>query len=550
MKRVLCLYRVSTKGQVDRITDDIPMQRRECLDFISRMEGWVFYDERVEKGVSGYKVSAENRDAILDIRALAEKKKFDVLLVFMFDRLGRREDETPFLVEWFVEHGIEVWSTREGQQKIESRSDKLINYIRFWQAGGESEKTSMRVKAAHKQMTADGLWRGGNAPYGYKLVLNGRIGKKNRQLYDLQIDEVQGPIVKEVFELIVNQGFGTLRAANYLNEKYPDPGKVWTPQTIRNMIRNPMYTGRFHMNDTLSEPVESLRIISDDTAQFAQYALQSHIPRKYYEHRQAENEAMPEDVPTKTSVYGASLLSGLLYCAHCGCRLVGTYCTKQRKNGAYHRPIYRCYNGSVKAKKCDGQSVYSAAKIEAAVLEVVHRYFKNTARTMDSVWHEQVKLQLRSKNAVQLRLAKAELEKLHQQDARLRQEVMRSLMGESAFDAGMLKEMLERNKADITEAEEHLEALEAEKDAEASRLKYLSSQYQLIRDWAAEFDSADNDTKKMILARLIEKITVDRHYHLNITFYVAEDAFRECIAAEEPLIHIDEAERCITAIAV
>ena len=83
MKRVLCLYRVSTKGQVDQNTDDIPMQRRECLAFIDRMEDWVFFDERVEKGVSGYKVSAENRDAILDIRALDEKKKLDVLLVIM-----------------------------------------------------------------------------------------------------------------------------------------------------------------------------------------------------------------------------------------------------------------------------------------------------------------------------------------------------------------------------------------------------------------------------------------------------------------------------------
>lgn len=263
MKRVLCLYRVSTKGQVDKITDDIPMQRRECLDFIAKQEDWVFFDERVEKGVSGYKLSLNDRDAILDIRALAEKKKFDVLLVFMFDRLGRREDETPFLVEWFIQHGIEVWSTREGQQKIENRSDKLINYIRFWQAGGESEKTSNRVKAAHTQMTADGLWRGGNPAYGYKLVLNGRVGKKNRQLYDLEIDEVQGPIVQEMFRLIVEEGYGTLRAANYLNEKYPDPKKIWTAQTIRGMIRNPMYTGRFHMNDTLSEPNDDLRLISD-----------------------------------------------------------------------------------------------------------------------------------------------------------------------------------------------------------------------------------------------------------------------------------------------
>lgn len=63
----------------------------------------------------------------------------------MFDRLSRREDETPFVVEWFVQQGIEVWSTKEGQQKFDNRVDKLLNYIRYWQAG-ESEKTSMRSK--------------------------------------------------------------------------------------------------------------------------------------------------------------------------------------------------------------------------------------------------------------------------------------------------------------------------------------------------------------------------------------------------------------------
>lgn len=42
MKRVLCLYRVSTLKQVDK-KDDIPMQRRECMDFIARMDDWEFY---------------------------------------------------------------------------------------------------------------------------------------------------------------------------------------------------------------------------------------------------------------------------------------------------------------------------------------------------------------------------------------------------------------------------------------------------------------------------------------------------------------------------
>ena len=39
---------------------------------------------------------------------------FDILLVFMFDRLGRKDDETPFAVEWFVKQNIEVWSAMEG----------------------------------------------------------------------------------------------------------------------------------------------------------------------------------------------------------------------------------------------------------------------------------------------------------------------------------------------------------------------------------------------------------------------------------------------------
>ena len=284
MKRVLCLYRVSTLKQVDK-KDDIPMQRRECRDFIDRMDDWVFYDERMEKGVSGYKVSANDRDIIVEIREMAEHKLFDVLLVFMFDRLGRKEDETPFLVKWFIEHGIEVWSTREGQQRLDNQVDRLMNYMRFWAASGESEKTSLRVKAAHKQMTEDGVWRGGGCPYGYKLVHQGRIGKRNRPLYDLVIDEETAPIVREVFDLIVRQGYGTHRAANYLNEKYPNPGKIWVAQTIRTMIRNPIYTGRLHMNDTLSDPIERLRIVSDEDVAFGTDAIAKRIPRKYTKNR-------------------------------------------------------------------------------------------------------------------------------------------------------------------------------------------------------------------------------------------------------------------------
>ena len=46
MKRVLCLYRVSTKQQVSA-EDDIPVQRRECMAFIETHPDWVFLYEKL-----------------------------------------------------------------------------------------------------------------------------------------------------------------------------------------------------------------------------------------------------------------------------------------------------------------------------------------------------------------------------------------------------------------------------------------------------------------------------------------------------------------------
>ena len=108
-KRVYTLYRVSTMGQVEK--DDIPMQKEACRSF-AKQQGWEIVKEFSEKGVSGFKKSAKERDQVQRLQQAAVNGEFDILLVFMFDRLGRRDDETPFIVEWFVKQGIEVWSVQ------------------------------------------------------------------------------------------------------------------------------------------------------------------------------------------------------------------------------------------------------------------------------------------------------------------------------------------------------------------------------------------------------------------------------------------------------
>lgn len=115
-RRVYCLYRVSTLGQVEK--DDIPMQKEACWEFVRQHPRWEIVKEFSEKGVSGFKVSAKDRDAIQEIQRDALQNKFDILLVFMFDRLGRREDETPFVVEWFVKTALRCGAPRKGSSGL------------------------------------------------------------------------------------------------------------------------------------------------------------------------------------------------------------------------------------------------------------------------------------------------------------------------------------------------------------------------------------------------------------------------------------------------
>ena len=197
-KRVYTLYRVSTKGQVEK--DDIPMQKEACRNF-AESQGWEIVKEFSEKGVSGFKKSAKERDELQKIQQAAMEGKFDILLVFMFDRLGRRDDETPFIVEWFTKQGIEVWSVNEGQQRFDTHVDKLMNYIRYWQASGESLKTSVRTRTRLEQLTGEGHYTGGTVAFGYKRVRLGRVNKKNQEVCDLVIDEAEAEIVRLIFHI-------------------------------------------------------------------------------------------------------------------------------------------------------------------------------------------------------------------------------------------------------------------------------------------------------------------------------------------------------------
>ena len=106
--------------------------RRTPATILQRKKAGTLLAEQ-EIGVSGYKVSTDDLVKLKRIRKAAEQGEFDILLVFMYDRLGRNLNETPFIAEWFTKKGIHVWSVYEGEIIDGVDAERMLDYIRFWQ---------------------------------------------------------------------------------------------------------------------------------------------------------------------------------------------------------------------------------------------------------------------------------------------------------------------------------------------------------------------------------------------------------------------------------
>ena len=87
------------------------------------------------------------------------------------------------------------------------------------------------------------------------------------------------------------------------------------------------------------------------------------------------------------------------------------------------------------------------------------------------------------------------------------------------------------NKQAQTATEQEIRECQDEVEEEEIRIAASATSYKNIQDWAAKFEGAPLDIKKMILARMIERITVDRDYNIEIHFYVTVDDFDGKVAS-------------------
>ncbi len=519
-KRVLNLYRVSSDQQLyhnEKDEADIPMQRKRCREFCEQM-GWTLVCELQEEGVSGHKVRAANRDKIQQIKQYALEKKFDILLVHLFDRIGRISDETPFVVEWLVRNGIRVWSVEEGEQKIENHTDKLLNYIRYWQADGESIKTSIRTANSLHILTKDGLFTGGVAAYGYRAVKLGRLNKRKQEVCDLEINEEEAYVIRKMFQLAAYEGYGAQRIANYLNANgYKNrSGKNWHPATIQSILRNVLYIGILRSGDARSQVLEHLRIVDDKTF----YIVQDMLDARSRKHQDTRS--------TSLNTRGNSLLAGNVFCGHCGARLCITTSGqgRPRMDGTDARRVrYTCQTHSRTHGDCDGQTGYTVEKLDKDIELIVLGILKQVKRisrseAMALCYTEEVKAQ-----KAFVKNLERDLDKTSKILANLRDEIPNAIIGESAFEPRILNDAIQKQEQRYKEQHEALSTAKQELANEEDRLMEIGNTYNEMLDWAYAYEKSSISAKKVIVSHLIERVDVFRGYKLKIKFRIGIEKF-------------------------
>lgn len=524
--RAVTLLRVSSEKQTDD-KEDIPFQRELVNEFIKRKE-LVFIREFVEPGISAFRTKMSKRDKIIEIKQMARNNEFDVLVVYKSDRIGRTSDESPLVVRYLNEKGIRIFTTNGNEIKTKTQYDKLVTYIDFWQNETESVKLSERAIDYHTILVKNGNYRGGFVPYGYKLANNGTQNHKGRYVYDFEINHEEAEIIRLIYNLSIRHNMGARAIAKYLNENgykaKSNNGDGWAFTTINYILKNPIYKGSFHMHIKtknefiISSEQKDVVIIPEETWELNQQIMKN---RRTYSNNKMEGITR-----------GSGLLSGIVYCGHCGNKMHmwNNHKYYYRKKGEKVKIIkasYRCRSAlSGGCILCKGQKTYSTNKIDSIVEEETLSFViqLQNKKLEDKFKKDLTELYSRILNV------KKEKDKLLQDKQKqlfiLKKEIPNALIGNSTFTAEELKESINIIQNEINNITLEANNLNAKLNQAKLDINEYENMNSDLNSWIEKYKNSDANIKKALLSDVIERVIIKKD-EVEIVFNVKWTTFKE-----------------------
>ncbi|HEX2945400.1 MAG TPA: recombinase family protein [Clostridia bacterium] len=229
-KLAACYCRVSTKKEEQ--LQSMEMQKQYFSEYCQNNSAYELYRIYADEGISGK--SLKNRKAFDQMIKDAKSGFFNAILVKDFSRFARNTVDLLTIVRMLKDIGVEVLFVNYNMTNF--GDSELILTMMGALAQEESQALSKKLKLS-KNMTAE-RGRVPNFVFGYD-----RIDK-----YNLKINEYEAYWVKKIYEKYVDEGIGTAKIAEYLNENNVLSKKkktnAWSQHTIVGLIRNELYIGK------------------------------------------------------------------------------------------------------------------------------------------------------------------------------------------------------------------------------------------------------------------------------------------------------------------
>ncbi len=197
--------RISVDDELDRDNVSIENQKAIIEDYVkSRFPGssLTFYEDRDR---SGY--TFEQREGYQAMRKKLMRKEYDILVVKDFSRFSRRNSRGLVELEDLRDAGMRIISIGDGID-FPNDDDWLKIQFQFLINEMPVTDTSKKVRNVIKRRQADGRWICA-APYGY--IVNKR--------QEFEIVPTEAEIVRKIFSLYNDSGWGYMKIANYLTEQ-------------------------------------------------------------------------------------------------------------------------------------------------------------------------------------------------------------------------------------------------------------------------------------------------------------------------------------------
>ena len=328
----------------------------------------------IDDGYTGLNFNRPDFQRMIDDIALG---KIGTVITKDLSRLGRDHIQTGQYAEiYFPTHKVHYIAINDG---FDSENQQSTIYASLKTAINEfySRDTSVKIKASFRARAKEGKHHSVVPPYGY---LKDPADKNN-----LIPDPETAPYIVKIYDLVL-QGWGNHRIRDYLREtKVPCPSwihhvrgwlkkdqmfpteesrYIWRPDTLRNIIRNPVYCGdlAYGKSETIFKTKkhpktdESKWIIVQDTHEGL-------VSRNVWE-RANQLVAIKRQDYKNNGQNSANLFNGILKCADCGKAL-----TRRKYGSNCDRMIYVCTSYTTYGvHRCSQHKVFED-DIKAVVLE-------------------------------------------------------------------------------------------------------------------------------------------------------------------------------------